>query len=104
MKVKEENEKAGLKLNIKKTKIMTSGSITSQYIDGKQWKQWETLFSWAPKSLQMVSVAMKLKDVTHWKKSDGQPRQHIIKQRCYFANNGAFNQSYGFSTKRMHWS
>ena len=39
MKVKEENEKAGLKLNIKKTKIMTSGSITSQYIDGKQWKQ-----------------------------------------------------------------
>ena len=61
MKMKEENEKAGLKLNIKKTKIMTSGSITSWQIDGKQWKQ-RNLFSWIPKSQQMVTVAMKLKD------------------------------------------
>ena len=51
MKVKEEGEKASLKLNIKKTKIMTSGTITSWQIDGKKWKQRQILFSWAPKSL-----------------------------------------------------
>ena len=62
MKVKEESEKVGLKLNIQKTKIMASGPITSWQIDGKQWKQWQTLFFWAPKSLQMVIAAMKLKD------------------------------------------
>ena len=62
IKVKQENEKAGLKLNIQKTKIMASGPITSWQIDGKQWKQWQTLFSWALKSLQMVTAAMKLKD------------------------------------------
>ena len=63
MKVKEKSEKSGLKLNIQKTKIMASGPITSWQIDGKQWKRWETLFSWAPKSLQMVIAAMKLKDI-----------------------------------------
>uniref|UniRef100_A0A4W2E029 RNA-directed DNA polymerase n=1 Tax=Bos indicus x Bos taurus TaxID=30522 RepID=A0A4W2E029_BOBOX len=62
VKVKEESEKAGLKLNIQKTKIMASGSITSWQTDGKQWKQWLTLFFGAPKSLQMVIAAMKLKD------------------------------------------
>ena len=62
MKVKEESEKVGLKLNIQKMKIMASSPIISWQIDGKQWKQWETLFSWAPKSLQMVTAAMKLKD------------------------------------------
>ena len=62
MKVKEESEKVGLKLNIQKTKIMASGPITSWEIDGKQWKQCQTLFLGAPKSLQMVIVAMKLKE------------------------------------------
>ena len=62
IKVKEETEKAGLKLNIQKTKVMASIPITLWQIDGKQWKQWETLFSWARKSLQMVTAAMKLKD------------------------------------------
>ena len=62
MKVKEESEKTGLKLNIQKTKIMASSPITSWQIDGEKWKPWQTLFSWAPKSLQMVTVAMKLKD------------------------------------------
>ena len=62
MKVKEESEKAGLKLNIQKTKVMASGPITSWQIDGKQWKQWEAIFRGASKSLQMVSAAMKLKD------------------------------------------
>ena len=65
MKVKEKSEKVGLKLklNIQKTKIMAFGPITSWEIDGeKQWKQCQTLFFWAPKSLQMVFAAMKLKD------------------------------------------
>ena len=62
MKVKVESEKVGLKLNIQKTKIMASGPIISWEIDGKQWKQCLTLFFWAPKSLQMVTAAMKLKD------------------------------------------
>ena len=59
MKVKEESEKTALKLNFQKTKILASSPITSWQIDGKQW---QTLFSWAPKSLQMVTAAMKLKD------------------------------------------
>ena len=62
MKVKEESENVGLKLYVQKTKIMASGPITSWQIDGKQWKQWLTLFCGAPKSLQMVTAAMKLKD------------------------------------------
>ena len=62
MKVKEESEKFGLKLNIQKTKIMASGLITSWQIDGEQWKQCQTLFFWTLKSLQMVTAAMKSKD------------------------------------------
>ena len=62
MKVKEENEKVGSKLNIQKTKIMASGPIASLEIDGKRWKQCQILFWGAPKSLQMVIAAMKLKD------------------------------------------
>ena len=62
MKVKEESEKVGLKLNIQKMKIMASGPIISWEIDGKQWKKCQTLFWGAPKSLQMVIAAMKLKD------------------------------------------
>ena len=60
MKVKEESEKVGLKLNIEKTKIMVPSLHGKQM--GKQWKQCQTLFFWAPKSLQMVTSAMKLKD------------------------------------------
>ena len=60
MKVKEESEKGGLKLNTRETKIMASGPITSWQIDGEKWKQWQTLFFGAPKSLQMV---------TPWKES-----------------------------------
>ena len=59
--MREESEKGGLKLNIQKAKIMASGPITSWEIDGKWWKQCQTLFFWAPKSLQMVIAAMKLK-------------------------------------------
>ena len=62
MKVKVESEKVGLKLNILKTKIMASSPTTSWEIDGKQWKQCQTLCFWALKSLQMMIAAMKLKD------------------------------------------
>ena len=67
---------------------------------GKQWTQWLTLSFWAPKSLQMVIAAMKLKDAT-WKKSYDQPRQHIKKQRYYFANKGPSSQGYGFSSSHV---
>ena len=66
----------------------------------EQWKQWQTLFSWAPQSLRMVTVAMKLKDAYPWKKSYGQPSQHIKKQRHYFANKVS-SQSYGFSSSHV---
>ena len=62
MKVKEESEKFGLKLNIQKTQIMASSPITSWQIDGETMEMWETLFLGAPKSLQMVTAAMKLKN------------------------------------------
>ena len=65
---------------------------------GKQWKQCQTLFSGAPKSLQMVTAAMKLKDAYYLEESYDQPRQHIEKQRHYFANKGPSRQSYGFSS------
>ena len=62
MKVKEESEKAGLKLNIEKMKIMVSGPVTSWQIDGETMETVTRLFSWAPESLQIVTAAMKLKD------------------------------------------
>ena len=68
---------------------------------GKQWKEWQTLFSWATKSLQMVTAAMKLKDACSLKESYDQPRQYIKKQRHYFADKGPSNQSYGFSSSHV---
>ena len=68
---------------------------------GKQWKQWQTLFWGAPKSLPMVTAAMKLKMLDSWKKSYDQPRQHIKKQRHYFADKGPCSQSYGFSSSHV---
>ena len=67
---------------------------------GKQWNQWQTLFSWDPKSLQMVTAAMKLKDAP-WKKSYDLSRQHIKKQRHYFASKGPPSQGYGFSSSHV---
>ena len=74
MKVKEENEKVGLKLNSQKKKIMASGPITSWQIDGETVETTSDFTFWAPKSLQMVTAAMKLKDAYPWKKSYDQPR------------------------------
>ena len=65
---------------------------------GKQLKQWLTLFFWAQKSLQMVIAAMKLKTFTPWKESYDQTRQHLKKQRHYFANKDLPSQGYGFSS------
>ena len=64
---------------------------------GKQ----RTLFSWAPKSLQMVTAAMELKTLAPWKKSYDQPRQHIKKQKHYFANKGPYSKGYGFSSSHV---
>ena len=80
MKVKEESEKAGLKLNIQKTKIMASSPITSWQIDGETMETVRDFIFGAPESLQMVTAAMKLKDACSWKKSYDQPRRHIKKQ------------------------
>ena len=77
MKVKEEREKVGLKLNIQKTKIMASGPITSWEIDGETVETVSDFILGAPKSLQMVTAAMKLKDAYSLKESYDQPRQHI---------------------------
>ena len=78
MKVKEEREKVALKLIIQKTKIMASGPITSWQIDGETVETVRDFIFWgAPKSLQMVTTAMKLKMLAPWKKSYDQPRQHI---------------------------
>ena len=85
MKVKEESEKVGLKLNIQKMKIMASGSIFSWQIDGEPVETLADFIFLGSKSLQMVIAAMKLKD-TLWKESYDQPRQHIQKQRHYFAD------------------
>ena len=97
MEVKEESEKVDLKLNIQKTKIMASGPITSQEIDGETVETVADFILGTPKSLQMVTAAMKLKDIP-WKESYGQPRQHIKKQRHYFVNKGPSSQGYGFSS------
>ena len=100
MKAKEESEKVDLELNIQKTKIMASNPITSWEIDGETVETVAGSIFLAPKSLQMVSAAMKLKD-TPWKESYDQPRQHIKKQRHYFVNKGPSSQGYGFSSSHV---
>ena len=96
MKVKEDSEKVGLNPNIQKMKIMASGPITSWQM-GKKWKQWQILFSLAPKSLQTVTAAMKLEDACYDK-----TRQCIKKQRHHFADKGLYSQSYVFFPLDMY--
>ena len=97
MKVKVETEKVDLKLNIQKTKIMVSGPISSWEIDGETTETVSDFIFWAPKSLQMVTSAMKLKDACSLEENN-QPRQHIKKQRHYLANKHPSSQCYGFSS------
>ena len=91
-------QKTGLKLNIQKTKIMASDPITSWQIGGETMETVMDFILGAPKSLQMVTAAMKLKNAYSWKKSYNQATQHINKQRYYFGNKGPSSQSYGFSS------
>ena len=99
MKVKEESEKAGLKLNIQKTKTMAPGPINFWQTDGETVTNLFFFGGGTPKSLQMVTAATKLKD--SWKKSYDQLRQHIKKQRHYFANKGLSSQSYCFPSSHV---
>ena len=98
MKVKEEIEKIGLKLNIQKSNIMASNPS----LHGKQMgNQWLTLFWGAPKSLQMVTAAMKLNDACSLGEKFDQSRQLIKKQRHFFVNKGPSSQGYGFSSSHV---
>ena len=99
VKLKEESEKAGLRLNIQKMKIMASGPIISWQINrwGNNGNK-DRFFPWTPKSLQMVTVAMML---APWKKSYDKPRKHIKKKRHCFTKKGPHSQSYGFSSSHV---
>ena len=101
MKVKEEIENVGLKLNIQRTKILVSDTITSWQIDGERMETVKYFIFGAPKSLKMETAAMELETLAPWKKSYDQPRQHVKKQGHYFANKGLSSQSYGFSNSRV---
>ena len=98
MKVKEESEKVGLKLNIQKTKIMASGPITSWQIDG------ETVTDFILGGSKITAdgdCSHEIKTLAPWKKSYDQPRQHVKKQRHYFANKVPSGQRYGFSSSHV---
>ena len=96
MKVKEESEKVDLKLNIQKTNIMASGPITSWQIDGETVRDF---IFWDSKITADGDFSHEIKKMlVPWKKSYDQPRQHIKKQRHYFANKGLSSQGCGFSS------
>ena len=101
MRVKEESENVGLKLNIQKNKIMTSGPITLWQINGETMEIVREFILGAPKSLQMVTAVMKSKDTCSLEEKLLQPRQHIKKQRHYFANKCPSSWSYGFSSSHV---
>ena len=103
MKVKEQSEKVGLKLNIQKTKIMASGPITSWQIDG------ETVSDFILGGSKITAdgdCSHEIKMLTPWNKSYDQPRKHIKKQKHYFANKCLSSQGYGFSSGHiwMSWT
>jgi len=97
MKVKE-SEKAGLKLNIQKTKTMSPGPITSRQIDGETM---ETLRDFILGGSKITADGNCSHEIAPWKKSYDQPRQHIKKQRCYFPNKDPSTQGYGFSSSHV---
>ena len=98
MKVKEESEKVGLKLNIQKTKIMSSGPITSWETDVETLETVSDFILRGSKITADGDCSHEIKMLTPWKESYDQPKQHIKKQRHYFPNNGPSSQSYGFSS------
>ena len=98
MKMKEESEKAGLKLNIQKTKIMASGTITSWQIDGETMETVTDFIFLDSKITADGDYNHEIKMLAPWNKSYDQPRQHIKKQRHYFGDKGPSSQSYGLSS------
>ena len=98
MKVKEESEKVGWKLNVQKTKIMASGSITSWQIDRQTVETVADFIFLGSKITPDGDCSQEIKRclLTPWKESYDQPRQHIKKQRHYFVNKGPSSQGYGF--------
>ena len=101
MKVKEESEKVGLKLNFQKTKIMASGPITSWQIDGETMETVSDFILGVSKITVDGDCSHEIKTLTPWKESYDQPRWHIEKQRHYFANKGPSSQGYGFSSNHV---
>ena len=101
MKVKEESEKAGLKPNIQKTKIMASGCITSWQIDGETVETVADFILGGSKITADGDCSHEIKRLAPWKKSYDQRRQHIKKQRHYSANKGLSSQGYGFSSSHV---
>ena len=97
MKVKEKSEKAGLKLNIQKTEIIASSPIISWQIDGEMTKTVKDFILGGSKITADGDCSHEIKRMlTPWKETYDQPRQHIKKQKHYFANKGPSSQSYGF--------
>ena len=102
MKVKEESEKAGLELNIQKTKTTASGPITSWQIDGETVETVTDFIFGGSKITADGDCSHEIKRcLAPWKKSYDQPRQHIKKQRHYFANKDLSSQGYGFSSSHV---
>ena len=101
IKVREESEKVGLKLNIQKNKIMASGPITSWQIDGETLETVTDFILEGSKIPADGDCSHEIKMPAPWKKSYDQPRQHIKKQRHYFANEGPSSQSYSFSSSHV---
>ena len=101
MKVKEESEKVDLKLNIQKIKVMALGSITSWQIDGETVETVRDFIFSGSKIAVDGDCSHEIKTLAAWKKNCDQPRQHIKKQRHYFANKGPSSQGYGFSSSHV---
>ena len=101
MKVKEESEIAGFKLNIQKTKIMASSPITSWQIDGETMETVTDFIFMGSKICADDDCSHEIKTLAPWKKSYDKPRQNIKKQNHYFANKGPSSQSYGFSNSHI---
>ena len=99
--MREESEKVGLKLNIQKTEIMGSGSMTSWQTDGETMETVTDFIFLGSKTTENGDCSHEIKTLAPWKKSYDQPRQHIKKQRHYFANKGPSSQSYSFCSSHV---
>ena len=101
MRVEEESEKTGLKLNVQKTKILTPSPITSWQVEGGKVEAMTDFIFLGSKFTVDSDCSRKIKRLAPWKKSCDQPRQHIKKQKRHFANRGPYSESYGFSNSHV---